>query len=204
MTEAAARLASPHDHVFLSDNHERNERHTWIVIEITAGTIFGSMALVADGWHMSTHAGAMLIAALACPAGAALPEGVSWRSGPSGRLARAAPVPLSSGRPFDLDGDVGQVVNMRKPAAVEGGFPRVGRAQRDDGTVMPRPEPPDVKVGDPHAVALDRLADLVGQVLVRRDVVQQHRARIADQPPGPAGDHEAPTMPMAGSIHVQP
>lgn len=63
-----------HDHVFLGDNHERNERRTWFVIvltatmmvaEITAGTVFGSMALVADGWHMSTHAAAMLIAALA-------------------------------------------------------------------------------------------------------------------------------------------
>ncbi len=63
-----------HDHIFLGDNHERNERRTWFVIaltsimmvvEITAGTIFGSMALVADGWHMSTHAAAMLIAALA-------------------------------------------------------------------------------------------------------------------------------------------
>jgi cation diffusion facilitator family transporter len=29
------------------------------------GTLYGSMALVADGWHMSTHAGAMLIAVLA-------------------------------------------------------------------------------------------------------------------------------------------
>lgn len=68
------RLASPHDHVFLGDNHQRNERRTWMVIaitatmmvvEIVAGNIYGSMALVADGWHMSTHAGAMLIAALA-------------------------------------------------------------------------------------------------------------------------------------------
>jgi cation diffusion facilitator family transporter len=73
MTDAA-RLASPHEHVFLGDNHERNERRTWLVIgltatmmlaEITAGSMFGSMALVADGWHMSTHAAAMLIAALA-------------------------------------------------------------------------------------------------------------------------------------------
>lgn len=63
-----------HEHVFLGDHHRRNERKVWIVIgltasmmivEIVAGTIFGSMALVADGWHMSTHAGAMLIAALA-------------------------------------------------------------------------------------------------------------------------------------------
>jgi cation diffusion facilitator family transporter len=63
-----------HEHVFLGDDHERNERRTWFVIaltatmmvvEIIAGTIYGSMALVADGWHMSTHAAAMLISALA-------------------------------------------------------------------------------------------------------------------------------------------
>lgn len=74
MTDTSARLATPHGHVFLGDNHERNERRTWLVIaitatmmvvEITAGSIYGSMALVADGWHMSTHAAAMLIAALA-------------------------------------------------------------------------------------------------------------------------------------------
>lgn len=63
-----------HDHVFLGQDHDRNERRVWLVIalttvmmigEIVAGTVFGSMALLADGWHMSTHAGAMLIAALA-------------------------------------------------------------------------------------------------------------------------------------------
>ncbi|MCQ4630195.1 CDF family Co(II)/Ni(II) efflux transporter DmeF [Shinella sp. CPCC 100929] len=63
-----------HDHVFLGSDHSRNERKVWLVIaltasmmvaEIVAGTLYGSMALVADGWHMSTHAGAMLIAALA-------------------------------------------------------------------------------------------------------------------------------------------
>ncbi|MGJ7038514.1 cation diffusion facilitator family transporter [Shinella sp. BE166] len=63
-----------HDHVFLGSDHSRNERKVWLVIaltasmmvaEIVAGTFYGSMALVADGWHMSTHAGAMLIAALA-------------------------------------------------------------------------------------------------------------------------------------------
>ncbi len=68
-------LATPaHDHFFLGTDHQRNERKVWLVIvltasmmlvEIIAGTIYGSMALVADGWHMSTHAGAMLITALA-------------------------------------------------------------------------------------------------------------------------------------------
>src|SRR5947208_16159353 len=36
-----------------------------MVVEIVGGSVFGSLALVADGLHMSTHAGAMLIAALA-------------------------------------------------------------------------------------------------------------------------------------------
>ncbi|MEB2847409.1 CDF family Co(II)/Ni(II) efflux transporter DmeF [Rhizobiales bacterium RZME27] len=63
-----------HEHVFLGADHNRNERRVWLVIalttammiaEIVAGTLYGSMALLADGWHMSTHAGAMLIAAVA-------------------------------------------------------------------------------------------------------------------------------------------
>lgn len=65
--------AHTHEHNFLGRDHRRNERRVWLVIaltasmmvvEIAAGTIYGSMALVADGWHMSTHAGAMLITAL--------------------------------------------------------------------------------------------------------------------------------------------
>ncbi|HMD74638.1 MAG TPA: CDF family Co(II)/Ni(II) efflux transporter DmeF, partial [Steroidobacteraceae bacterium] len=63
-----------HSHVFLGTGHEQNERKTWgvivlcslmMVVEIVGGSMFGSLALVADGLHMSTHAGAMLIAALA-------------------------------------------------------------------------------------------------------------------------------------------
>jgi len=63
-----------HDHVFLGTGHKKNESKTWAVIalcsammiaEIVGGSLFGSLALIADGLHMSTHAGAMLIAALA-------------------------------------------------------------------------------------------------------------------------------------------
>ena len=36
-----------------------------MVAEIVGGLLFGSIALVADGLHMSTHAGALLLAALA-------------------------------------------------------------------------------------------------------------------------------------------
>jgi cation diffusion facilitator family transporter len=63
-----------HQHVFLSEGHDQSERKTWTVIwlcgammcaEIVGGLLFGSIALVADGLHMSTHAGALLLAALA-------------------------------------------------------------------------------------------------------------------------------------------
>jgi cation diffusion facilitator family transporter len=63
-----------HEHVFLGADHARNERKTWTVIalcgvmmvaEIGGGVLFGSMALIADGLHMSTHTAALLIAALA-------------------------------------------------------------------------------------------------------------------------------------------
>jgi cation diffusion facilitator family transporter len=63
-----------HSHVFLGAGHARNERRTWSVIalcsvmmvaEIAGGIVFGSIALVADGLHMSTHAAALLLAALA-------------------------------------------------------------------------------------------------------------------------------------------
>src|SRR6516165_5427095 len=64
----------PHSHVFLGEAHAQNERRTWTVIalcsammvaEIVGGILFGSIALVADGLHMSTHASALLLAALA-------------------------------------------------------------------------------------------------------------------------------------------
>jgi cation diffusion facilitator family transporter len=63
-----------HSHVFLGEGHDKSERKTWAVIwlcgammvaEIVGGLLFGSIALVADGMHMSTHAGALLLAALA-------------------------------------------------------------------------------------------------------------------------------------------
>jgi cation diffusion facilitator family transporter len=63
-----------HQHIFLGAEHEQSERKTWMVIwlcgammfaEIVGGLVFGSIALVADGLHMSTHAGALLLAALA-------------------------------------------------------------------------------------------------------------------------------------------
>ncbi|KPJ98368.1 MAG: cation transporter [Desulfobacterales bacterium SG8_35] len=62
-----------HEHSFTVDN-EQGERRTWLVIAITvvmmvvevgAGYLFGSMALLADGWHMGTHAAALSITVFA-------------------------------------------------------------------------------------------------------------------------------------------
>jgi cation diffusion facilitator family transporter len=58
-----------HQHNFTA-HHNQNERRTWyvlvltvvtMIIEVTAGSIYGSMALLADGWHMGTHAAAFCI-----------------------------------------------------------------------------------------------------------------------------------------------
>jgi len=66
-------LSAMHSHRFLGAGHEKSERKSWAVIwlcgfmmiaEIVGGLLFGSIALVADGLHMSTHAGALLLAAL--------------------------------------------------------------------------------------------------------------------------------------------
>ena len=62
-----------HDHVF-DESSETAERSTrlvmWItaammVLEITAGWLYNSMSLLADGWHMSSHALAIGLSAMA-------------------------------------------------------------------------------------------------------------------------------------------
>ena len=63
-----------HAHRFGTEVETAGERRTrWVVAltvtmmvaEITAGALFGSMALLADGWHMGTHAAALGVAAFA-------------------------------------------------------------------------------------------------------------------------------------------
>lgn len=63
-----------HEHNFLGSAHDENARRTlWVVAltaammigEIAAGYLTGSMALLADGFHMATHAGALSVAAAA-------------------------------------------------------------------------------------------------------------------------------------------
>lgn len=62
-----------HGHNF-ANIHKKGERRTKMVlvltfftmlVEVVAGIIYGSMALLADGWHMGTHVAAFLIAIIA-------------------------------------------------------------------------------------------------------------------------------------------
>lgn len=63
-----------HDHTFGQDVRKTGERRTLIVIlitavtmvlEVAAGIVFGSMALLADGLHMGSHASALTVSAFA-------------------------------------------------------------------------------------------------------------------------------------------
>ena len=74
MTQRLPRAAEPHGHDFLGTHHDRNSRRTLAVVaiaavvmvsEIAAGTAFGSLALLADGWHMGTHVAALSISVAA-------------------------------------------------------------------------------------------------------------------------------------------
>lgn len=88
-----------HEHSYLGDSHDANARRTlWVVAltavmmvgEIVAGSIFNSMALLADGFHMATHAGALAIAA--------------WAYGFAKRHARDRRFSFGTGKVGDLAG----------------------------------------------------------------------------------------------------
>jgi cation diffusion facilitator family transporter len=87
-----------HDHVFLGAKHGANERRTWAVVALTTvmmvvetggGILFGSMALVADGLHMSTHVAALTIAAAAYSF-ARRHSGNDWFSFGTGKIGELA------------------------------------------------------------------------------------------------------------------
>jgi cation diffusion facilitator family transporter len=87
-----------HDHAFLGARHGVHERRTWAVVALTAvmmvveiggGAWSGSMALIADGLHMSTHVAALSIAAVAYSF-ARRHVGNDWFSFGTGKLGELA------------------------------------------------------------------------------------------------------------------
>jgi len=94
-----------HEHDFLGADHARNERRTLLVIslatimmvgEVVAGVAYGSMALLADGFHMATHAGALGISA--------------WAYGYARRHARDRSFAFGTGKVGDLAGFTSAIV----------------------------------------------------------------------------------------------
>jgi cation diffusion facilitator family transporter len=74
MTDGDGLQSREHSHVFGQDRKRDGERRTFIVVlvtaammvvEIVAGLVYGSMALLADGLHMASHAAALGVALLA-------------------------------------------------------------------------------------------------------------------------------------------
>ncbi|WP_407309971.1 CDF family Co(II)/Ni(II) efflux transporter DmeF [Pseudomonas sp. nanlin1] len=119
-----------HNHVFLGSAHDDNARRTlWVVAltltmmvgEIAAGYITGSMALLADGFHMATHAGALGIAAAAYAyakrhAGSARFSFGTGKVGDLGGFASALILGLVA-----LGIGVESVIRLLQPTAVEFG-----------------------------------------------------------------------------------
>lgn len=70
-TQILNRLRHEHDFSRISKKGERRTRQVLVLtfltmmLEIIAGLLFGSMALLADGWHMATHVAAFLITLIA-------------------------------------------------------------------------------------------------------------------------------------------
>ncbi|MBQ4890299.1 CDF family Co(II)/Ni(II) efflux transporter DmeF [Shewanella sp. MMG014] len=66
---ASVRFTTEHQHDFCAQQSSGEKRTLYVliltvtamVVEIIAGTVYGSMALLADGWHMGTHAAAFCI-----------------------------------------------------------------------------------------------------------------------------------------------
>lgn len=70
-THTLSLLKHEHDFSVINKKGERRTRQVLVltfltmILEITAGILFGSMALLADGWHMGTHVAAFMIAIIA-------------------------------------------------------------------------------------------------------------------------------------------
>lgn len=70
-THTLSLLKHEHDFSVINKKGERRARQVLVltfftmVLEIAAGILFGSMALLADGWHMGTHVAAFMITIVA-------------------------------------------------------------------------------------------------------------------------------------------
>ncbi|UZW54416.1 CDF family Co(II)/Ni(II) efflux transporter DmeF [Sphingobium sp. JS3065] len=146
------------DHIYLTHGHDENARKTmWVVwltaatmvVEIVFGWLTGSMALLADGFHMATHAGALAVAAAAY--------------GYARRHARNPRYTFGTGKVGDLSGFASALILAFTALfiAVE--------------SVMRLFEPVKVAFGEATLVAVTGLViNLISAVLLRHDHSHDH------------------------------
>ncbi|MEO8722685.1 MAG: CDF family Co(II)/Ni(II) efflux transporter DmeF, partial [Sphingobium sp.] len=149
------------DHIYLVAGHDRNARRTmWVVgltaitmvAEIIAGWITGSMALLADGFHMATHAGALTVAAIAY--------------GYAKRHARNARFTFGTGKVGDLAGFASALVLVLASVAIAA------------ESAMRLWHPHKVDFGDATLVAVIGLAvNLISALLLAEDEHHHHGHR---------------------------
>jgi cation diffusion facilitator family transporter len=180
----ATNTAEPtsHPHRFLGKGHEQSERKTWAVIwlcgammcaEIVGGLLFGSIALVADGLHMSTHAGALLLAALAYTYARRHAENANFTFG-TGKVARIlAPVQIHFAEAIPI-ACVGLAVNIASAWLLSSGGHHHGHSHGEHG---------DHAHEEAHTIAT-RFGDLLLEVF-EDGVPPRFRLRAAR---GPAPD----------------
>jgi cation diffusion facilitator family transporter len=155
-----------HEHVYLGASHDENARRTLLVVaitavmmvgEIVAGTIFNSMALLADGFHMATHAGALTVAASAYAF--------------AKRHARTGRFTFGTGKVGDLAGFASALVL---------GVVAIGIAWESVGRLI---APKDVAFGEATFVAVIGLAvNLISAVLLSGGHDHAHHHHEHDHP----------------------
>jgi cation diffusion facilitator family transporter len=156
------------DHIYLTAGHDRNARKTlWVVwltavtmvVEIVVGWTTGSMALLADGFHMATHAGALAVAAAAY--------------GYARRHARNPRYTFGTGKVGDLSGFASALLLALTALfiAVESG--------------MRLFDPVNVAFGEATLVAvIGLIINLVSALLLGHDHSHDHGGADHDQPHG--------------------
>lgn len=162
------------DHIYLSAGHDQNARRTmWVVwltaatmvVEIVFGWITGSMALLADGFHMATHAGALAVAAAAY--------------GYARRHARNPRFTFGTGKVGDLSGFASALL-----LGVTALFILVE-------SVLRFFEPVSVKFGEATLVAVIGLAiNLISALLLGHDHSHDHHGHDHDDGHEHAADHD--------------
>ncbi|MET0372585.1 MAG: CDF family Co(II)/Ni(II) efflux transporter DmeF [Sphingobium sp.] len=161
------------DHIYLTAGHDRNAQKTlWVVwlttatmvVEIVFGWLTGSMALLADGFHMATHAGALAVAAAA------------YRY--ARRHARNPRYTFGTGKVGDLSGFASALLLMVMALfiAIESGFRLF--------------EPVKVAFGEATLVAIVGLViNLLSALLLGHDHSHDHRHDSGEQGHGHADNN---------------